>query len=309
MPSTTLTFPRQIIQLLAGAEAPDELLSLLSNGSSHQELSETASRQRAAARCRESERARRDRVHASRHFRWTQVESGGVRGEFFCDEVAWASVDSRLESEAQRRWKAAGSKCPDDLAAHRLDAFLDLLAGSRPVQGGGRSEPLCVVFVDAEALQRGTTVTGETCEVDGIGPISVDAAKELLYDGAAQFMLRQSKQICAVTGRSRYVAQRLAMALVARDRRCAVPGCPTTNHLQGDHRLVDFAKGGLTELVNLARLCPSHHDMKTYGGWTLQGEPFKWEWIAPPNPPSANAIARARRLAAAKSKRNRPRRT
>jgi hypothetical protein len=296
------------IELLAGAESPDELLSMLSKGSSHRELSEAASRQRAAARCRETERARRDRVHRNRHFRAAQVDGGGVRGEFFCDEVAWARVQSRLEAEAQRRWKAAGSSCPDELAAHRLDAFLDLLAGSGSTKGSG-GDPLCVVLVDAEALQRGTTVAGEICEIDGVGPISVDAATELLYDGAAQFMVRQAKQICAVTSRSRNVAQRLAMTLVARDRRCAVPGCPNSEHLQADHRLVDFAQGGLTELVNLARLCPSHHDMKTYGGWTLQGEPSKWEWIAPPNPPSANAIARARRLAAAKSKINRPRRT
>ncbi|HEY2214637.1 MAG TPA: HNH endonuclease signature motif containing protein, partial [Acidimicrobiales bacterium] len=169
----------------------------------------------------------------------------------------------------------------------------------------------CVVLVDGEALRRGTTNPGEICEIDGIGPISVEAATELLCDGAAQFMLRSAKSICSVTGRSRYVAQRLAMTLVARDRTCAVPGCGVSKHLESDHCLADYAKGGLTELSNLARLCPSHHDMKSHGGWKLEGQPGQWEWAAPDNPPSAGAISRARRLAAAKakSKRNSPRRT
>jgi hypothetical protein len=297
------------IKLLADAAAPGELLEMLSGGSSHQELSDTVARQRAAARCRESELARRARVHANRHFRWAQADGGGIRGEFLCDEVAWAKVNARLEAEAQRRWKAAGSHCADDIAAHRLDAFLDLLANGRGAPASG--DPLCVVLVDAEALKRGTTTAGELCEIDGVGPISVDAASELLFDGAAQFMLRSAKNICSVTSRSRYVAQRLSMTLVARDRKCAVPNCGETRRLQGDHRITDYAQGGLTELGNLARLCPSHHDMKTHGGWNLEGGPGHWQWVSPANPPTAGTIVRTRKLAMAKAKsvRNRPRRT
>ncbi len=67
-----------------------------------------------------------------------------------------------------------------------MDALLDLLAGKRSVRAKPLAQriPLCVVLVDAEALQRGTTNTGEICEIDGIGPISVDAATELLYEGS-----------------------------------------------------------------------------------------------------------------------------
>lgn len=291
-------------------ESTSELLDLLAGGSSNEEVSDELARHRAAARSRETERARRERVHANRHFRWRQAEGGGIHFEGLCDEVAWARVQGDLESDTQRRWKAAGSGSSDDVAAHRMDALLNRLAGKRSSTGGSK-DPLCIVMVDAEALQRGTTNTGEICEIDGIGPISVDAATELLYDGVVQFMLRSAKQIVSVTGRSRYVAQRLAMTLVARDRKCAVPGCGQSKHLQGDHRIEDFAKGGLTELSNLARLCPSHHDLKTHGGWQLLGQPGKWEWVAPAHPPSAGTIGRARRLAAAKAKAkiNRPRRT
>jgi hypothetical protein len=87
-----------------------------------------------------------------------------------------------------------------------------------------------------------------------------------------------------------------------RDRTCAVPGCPKRLGLERDHRCVDFGDDGPTELDNLVRLCPEHHDLKTHGGWRLEGKPGSWEWVAPAHPKSANYIARARRLAAAKGR-------
>ncbi len=122
------------LKLLGEAEAaaPGSALTLLElagGGASHQELSDTAARLRAAARSKESERARRQRVHERRHFRWRQCPEGGVRGEFSCDEVQWARVAPRLEADAKARWKTAGSSDPTTLEAHRLDAFLDFMAG------------------------------------------------------------------------------------------------------------------------------------------------------------------------------------
>jgi hypothetical protein len=61
-------------------DAAATLLPLAQGGASHQELSDAAANLRAAARRRETERARRARVHARRHFRWHQAEDGGIRG-------------------------------------------------------------------------------------------------------------------------------------------------------------------------------------------------------------------------------------
>jgi hypothetical protein len=81
-----------------------------------------------------------------------------------------------------------------------------------------------------------------------------------------------------------------------------VPGCAKRLGLEIDHRGVDFGDDGPTELDNLVRLCPQHHYLKTHGGWRLEGQPGAWEWVAPEHPKSANYIARARKLAAAKGK-------
>ncbi len=298
----------------AASEAPEstgDLLELLGQGASHQELTDAAARKKAAARSRESERARRARVHATRHLRAHQVDSGGMRGEFFCDEIGWARVGPRVEARAKELWKAAGAGS-EPLEAYRLDAFLELLSGSGlgdhggPLDAGGSSSPSkgtraqAIVVIDAAALRRGTTEGDELCEIEGIGPVSVEAAAELLSEASLRYVIAEGFDIKTVTKPTRDVAACIEAALIVRDRTCGRPGCGKRLGLETDHREVDFGDKGPTELDNLVRLCPQCHALKTYGGWRLEGEPGAWKWIAPVRPKSARHITRARRLAAAK---------
>jgi hypothetical protein len=305
------------------------LVELAEAGASHQELSDAASRLSGAARSTETERTRRARVHERRHLRWHQCPEGGVRGTFSCDEVQWATVAPRLEARAKGRWKAAGSTDPTTLEAYRLDVFIDLMAGGGvggrtdgapeadpdsdadpDSESGGRwgsnSGPRVetLVLIDAAALRRGTTQGDEICEIEGIGPVSVAAATELLGEGGLQYLVREGFDIKTVTKSTRVVTQCIDMALLVRDRTCVVPGCGRRLGLERDHVHVDYAKFGPTELKNLARLCVLHHDLKTHGGWRLTGGPGHWGWIAPLHPPSAGRIARNRRLVAARGKAN-----
>jgi hypothetical protein len=112
----------------SAAGAVDKLLELTERGASHQELTDTATRLAANARSRETEWARRDRIQQLRNFRVRQCPEGGVRGEFFCDEVAWARVYPALEADAKALWRAAGMVEPLD--AYRCDAFLAQLGGT-----------------------------------------------------------------------------------------------------------------------------------------------------------------------------------
>jgi hypothetical protein len=284
-----------------------ELLGLLDGGASHQELFDAASSLKAAARSRECDAARRAPVHAGRHLRAHQGEQGGIRGEFFCDEVAWAKVAPILEAETKSRWKASGSKSLETLAARRVDAFIDLMARAATSSGvkGASNAPKAVVIVDAAALRRGGTHYGELCEIEGIGPVSVQAARELIGQSALHFVIREGFDIKTVTKSTRDVAICLEVALLVRDRTCAVKGCAKRLGLETDHRVIDFGDDGPTQIDNLVRLCPEHHAMKTYGGWRLEGSPGDWKWIGPAHPKSARAIAKARKVAAAKAKANR----
>jgi hypothetical protein len=314
----------------AGAEAPEatgDLLDLVGQGVSHQELSDAAARMKAAARSRETERLRRARVHTNRHLRVHQVDTGGVRGEFFCDEVRWARVAPEIEGRAKELWKAAGGGS-EPLEAFRLDALIEQLGqwGDRPggVEGSaGPSGPPTpsdpsspsgppsrskgvryqgIVVIDAAALQRGTTEGDELCEIEGVGPVSVEAATELLTEASLRFVIREGFDIKTVTRSTRDVAACIEAALTVRDRTCATPLCGKRLGLEVDHRVIDYGDDGPTELDNLVRLCPEHHALKTHGGWRLEGKPGAWEWVAPQHPKSAGYIARARKLAATKGK-------
>jgi hypothetical protein len=244
-------------------EAPGALLSLVEDGASNQELRDAAARLKAEARSVECDRARRARVHTNRHFHWHQDPEGGVRGGFFCDEVAWATVAPRLEAEAKARWKAAGSAEGESLDAHRLDAFLEIMGCADGATGGSGPRARAVVLIDATALRRGTTKGDELCEIEGVGPVSVEAATELLGEASLQFVIKDGVDIATVTGSTRAIAQRIETALVVRDRTCVVPHCGKRLGLESDHRQVDYGDHGPTELANLVRLCPEHHDLKT----------------------------------------------
>jgi hypothetical protein len=288
--------------------APGPLLTLIAKGASNQELSDAASRRRAAARKVDCERERRARVHANRHFRWHQDANGGIRSEFLCDEVAWAKVAPRLEADARARWKAAGAAGGETLEAHRLDAFLALMAEAGDSPGRSGQAPRAVVIVDAEALRRGTTQRDELCEIEGIGPVSVDAATELIGDAGLQFVITDGMDVRTVTGTTRVIRDRINIALLVRDRHCVVPTCGKRLGLERDHCKVDYAADGPTEMANLARLCPGCHNLKTNGGWKLGGGPGHWTWDPPTKPPSAGRINRQRKLTVAKAraKRDKP---
>jgi hypothetical protein len=298
----------------AATEAPQstgDLLDMVGQGASHQEVTDAAARMKAAVRSRETEHLRRARVHTNRHFRWHQDESGGIRGEFSCDEVQWARVAPSIEARAKELWKAAGGGS-EPLEAYRLDALIEQLSGpddsGGPFDPGGSSVPRkgargqTIVVIDAAALRRGTTQGDEMCEIEGIGPVSVEAATELLSEASVRYIIRDGFDIKTVTTPTRDVAAALEAALIVRDRTCARPGCGKRFGLETDHRDVDFSDDGPTELDNLVRLCPQCHALKTYGGWRLEGEPGAWKWIAPAHPKSAGHIARTRRLAAAKGR-------
>ena len=113
---------------VAAPEALGDLVAIAVGESSHKELADAAARAKSAARSAESApSAAGARVHASRHLSWHQDDGGGIRGEFLCDEVAWARVAPLLEAESKKRWRDAGVPNSEDLGAHRLDAFIDLL--------------------------------------------------------------------------------------------------------------------------------------------------------------------------------------
>jgi len=170
-----------------------------------------------------------------------------------------------LHAEARRAGQTETNE------AYAADALVELGRGASPAKA------VVHVHVSAAALERGRTVAGETCRIEGIGPITVAAARRLATDGVVKVLETDGVDVARVAHAGRGVPAHVRTALEARDPTCVVPGCNRRWGLEIDH-VIPFAGGGTTTLDNLARLCRWHHAQKTHHGWRLGGGPGRWTW-------------------------------
>jgi hypothetical protein len=165
------------------------------------------------------------------------------------------------------------------------DAFPDERPGgeaddSHPPRPGRRPPAEVIVLADLGALRRGHTEAGDTCEIPGVGPVSVAAAIELLGEALVSLVLTDGVDINAVVRLGRHLSPEQRTALLVRDSHCAVPGCPQADHLE-NHHTAAYAHSGHTTLPELARVCAHHHDLITHHGYDLRGPPGHRTWHTP----------------------------
>ena len=170
--------------------------------------------------------------------------------------------------------------CFESRDAHRADALLDLVRADSTASAGPHS--VVHVVVDYDALMRGHTVTGEQCEIPGIGPIPVTLARQLSEDAVLKVLVTKGVDVTAVAHAGYTIPAHLRTALDIRDRTCIVPRCTVRRNLERDHRNT-YSRTRVTKLDDLARLCRWHHYQKTFLGYTYRGGPGTWEWIPPEN--------------------------
>ena len=244
-----------------------------------------------AAMATEDPAAAQRRIHAARSFDHRFEDDGTFRYWGTDTAEQGTKLLARIEARAERLRRqrrrvavaAAGKDAPRERGgALRQDAVMALLMGDdrTPVTdedpddeatgacGCGGTRSLVQVHVQLEALRRGRARPGETCEIDGGGPVSVGVVESLMNDAALDLVFTRTGDIRAIHHVNRTISPQLRGALIHRDRTCVVPGCSVRTKLEIDH-LRPFGQGGPTTLDNLARLCSFHHGLKTYEGWTL----------------------------------------
>ncbi|GAB3598979.1 HNH endonuclease signature motif containing protein [Microbacterium tumbae] len=99
-------------------------------------------------------------------------------------------------------------------------------------------------------------------ELDGIGPVEPDWVRTLagLAPSLDRLFLDHRGMVTATD--SYTPTANMKRFLRARDQHCRFPGCRAPLHRsQGDHNR-DHAKGGTTDLENLAMFCTGHHPLK-----------------------------------------------
>ena len=296
--------------------------------------------QRAKAEGRSHEEAERHRraLHANRYCRTYTDDDGAFRIDALFGPEAGAHVLAALDAQADRQFEQArkDGRC-DPPAAYRADALLALLTGkgilgpqSKHKQGSGAArsggnlgattgqaadvadcgtgrapDPRATVFVtaDLEALRRGNVGVGERCEIPGVGPVSVEHVRDLLGEALVELIIAKGTDVTTVYSAGRHIPKRVQSALLLRDPRCVVPGCDARLGLENDHWVTDFAKGGLTALDNLARVCRGHHRDRTHHGFELRKQGGTWIWIAPEHPVIPKRPKRSKRSERSEPKR------
>ena len=135
---------------------------------------------------------------------------------------------------------------------------------------GGNNTKI-IIRIDHTALVRGHCETGETCEIDGIGPIPVSAVKDLILhdDPFIAAITTNGTDIQKVVHLGRGLNTHQRTAIEAMGLRCSNIACNQTIALQIDHR-DPWTTNNQTVLDNQDPLCPECHKHKTHHGWNLE---------------------------------------
>jgi hypothetical protein len=279
-------------------EAEADLIGLAEQESLRR-LRDEAARRRAE---REDGERRRERIHRRRRARaWTDAD-----GAWNFSATGPAEVGSgfmveweRLTDSRCRAARRAGERGTRE--QHAFDALAEMATrshGGRSGAGSGTQlnenlRHLGLIRVDLTALAKGGVGNGELCEIAGLGPISVSAARELLGDAVLKLVITRGVDVVNVThlGRGPTTAQQVA--LLWANPVCCVQGCNRMRRLEWDHRQ-PWADVRQTVLANLDGPCEYHHARKTRDGWALVEGSGRRPMVAPSNPRHPRRAARER---------------
>jgi hypothetical protein len=193
------------------------------------------------------------------------------------DTTSHARADGHDAAQSQGTAQARDTGCQPDTAADEAQT-----QSKRRTRRPGKPTYLALLRIDFDALLRGHIEGEELCEIQGVGPVPVSRAYDLLGDAVVKLIATRGEQVVNVThyGRQPTVAQR--MALLWTSPTCTVEGC---NHAfaQFDHR-IDWSITYHTKLEELDRLCDRHHKLKTNRGWALVPGTGKRPMVPPEDP-------------------------
>jgi hypothetical protein len=279
----------------ASPEEEDDLIRCARRDPLHELRKRSASAKAKADRDREETRRRLHRAREVR--RWNDNEGmGNLLLRLPAD--AMAEVDAALKPRIERAFADARDAGRfERREAYMADVVRDLLLGaaSEPANGAGRDnqavrpEKKVIALIDVPALNRGRVEGDETCEIVGVGPVSVSAVRALLSDAFLALVFRDGEDVQNVTHLGRQVTARQRTAMEARGCRCEREGCGGTYLLEIDHN-EGWTLTYETKLDDLSWLCCHCHDLKTRNDLRLVGPPGQRRfetrkgkpWHAPP---------------------------
>jgi hypothetical protein len=197
----------------------------------------------------------------------------------------WSTILTPLA--ARRPDDAMG---PDDRTPGQLlhDALEEagrrlLAAGDLPDQAGLPCQLIITLSLTDLERRAGYATTHHG------GTLTIDDALKLAADGSMlPAILNNAGGIIAYGRGRRFGSAGQRKALIARDRGCTFPGCDRSAARSEIHHALDWAKGGRTDIDNLAIACGYHNKFAPKMGWhtvMIDGIPH-WQ------PPSWHPVQR-----------------
>ena len=156
----------------------------------------------------------------------------------------------------------------------RLDVLTDLLIDGDTTHLPAEARGIrATVAVTVPALALLGHEGAGVATVDGVGPIPINAARELCggAGGWMRVLTHPETGIVLSVGRTQYEPPAALRRLVKwRAGRCMAPGCNVpAARCEVDHT-VAWDDGGHTGADNLCPLCKGHHTVKHHGRWRVQ---------------------------------------
>lgn len=151
---------------------------------------------------------------------------------------------------------------------------------------GGRVTPRAKVLVrvDQSALLRGWTRGDETCDIAGVGPVSVDTVRELWPDAVVKLVVTRGVDVVNVTSLGRRATDAIESAMQwTSGGSCTNAACDNDRFVEVDHR-VGWANTHRTRLDELDPLCSACHALKTKHDWQLVRGSGRRRLVPPDHP-------------------------
>lgn len=281
----------------ADPAAEDDLLDLAERATA-KDLRDEAARRKAAAT---DDAARDRRIHRERSKRAWIDRDGAWNLRLRGTGADGARFEEALRPYVEQAFRTGRTDGVRDTFENREYDAVMALCGIRPL-GGTALEPTpvagapakrpggdgtkVIVRIDHTALTRGHTVAGETCEVAGLGPVSVDAVKDLMGDAFLAAVITKGRDVVNVAHLGRRPNAHQRTALEATGVTCSNICCNRTVNIQIDHR-TPYAANPETRLDNLDPLCTGNggcHDLKTHHGHQLEPGTGRRRLLPPGHP-------------------------
>jgi hypothetical protein len=263
---------QQAREVVAGATADPASESDLLGAAAEESLNELRNVSRRAQAAGEDEEQRRKRVHRQRRLRKWVSSDGQYHLTFVGAPEHGAEINATLAPFTEAAFQHARKNDEHEpLEAYAADGFVAMVraaadGGNENVERSRARNTKVVVVVDIEALRRGYTEGDEMCEIRGVGPVPVDAARRLLGDAALAIVIKDGVNVMNVTHLGRNLTAHQQTVVEWWGLRCEVKGCDCRDFVDV-HHLFEYVRSGHTRLDELRVYCKHHHRAE-HGGWS-----------------------------------------